>query len=137
MKLTLTIESQDPTELARVALALGGANLAMAEGADKPPKAPRPTPIPTPATREEKPTRAGAAPTEAAVPTEDQLTAAANSAVAKLGTGGPAQIKAFISAKFTKADGAPGGLKSTAEPQRGALLAALNEIVRTGTVPAV
>lgn len=136
MKLTLTIESQDPTELARVALALGGANLATPEG-DKPPKAPRPTPIPTPATREEKPTRAGAAPTEAAVPTEDQLTTAANSAVAKLGTGGPAQIKAFISAKFTKADGAPGGLKSTAEPQRGALLAALNEIVRTGTVPAV
>lgn len=64
----------------------------------------------------------------APVPTEDQLVAAANSAVVAVGASGAARVKAFVAANFQKEDGSPGTLKGVKDSQKAALLAGLQRI---------
>jgi len=155
MKLTLTIETQDPAELARVAQALNGIDTGPQQGATRsftpdpevvayvrPKKA---APAPTAAAQEPKttapvttatpyPDEAPAANTPSEPPTPAALNTAVNAACARLGNGGPAKVKAYIAANFTKPDGTPGGLMSTSDAQKSKLLAALNQIA-DGTLP--
>ena len=60
------------------------------------------------------------------VPDEAALTAAANSAIAKLGAGAQAKIKAYIAENFRKDDGSPAGLRTVLPEHRAILLADLN-----------
>jgi hypothetical protein len=64
----------------------------------------------------------------APVPTEDQLVAAANSAVVAVGASGAARVKAFVAGNFQKEDGSPGTLKGVKDSQKAALLAGLQRI---------
>lgn len=64
----------------------------------------------------------------APVPTDDQLVAAANSAVVAVGASGAARVKAFVAANFQKEDGSPGTLKGVKDSQKAALLAGLQRI---------
>jgi hypothetical protein len=142
MKLTLTIETQDPAELARVAQALNGVDIGPQETqATKPrPSKAAASPAPVAETKAQQTTAAVSveqAPTADASsepPTPAALNTAVNAACARLGNGGPAKVKAYIAANFTKPDGTPGGLMSTADAQKSKLLAALNQIA-AGTLP--
>lgn len=64
----------------------------------------------------------------APVPTEDQLVAAANSAVVAVGASGAARVKAFVASNFQKEDGSPGTLKGVKDSQKAALLVGLQRI---------
>jgi len=144
MKITLNIETNDPADLSRIAAALNGE--AVTVTTTKPATtrstkaAESPTPAPAAATTAAAPVQTGASasaetatasPSEqAAVPTEADLIAAGNAAVAKVGNGGPDKVKKYIAEKFQKADGSPGTLKLTAENQRAKLLADLQAIGR-------
>lgn len=64
----------------------------------------------------------------APVPTDDQLVAAANSAVVAVGASGAARVKAFVASNFQKEDGSPGTLKGVKDSQKAALLAGLQRI---------
>lgn len=147
MKITLNIETNDPADLSRIAAALNGE--AVTVTTTKPATArttkAAETPTPTQAAQSAD-TSAATAPTgasasaatvtaspseqPAAVPTEADLIAAGNAAVAKVGNGGPDKVKKYIAEHFHKADGSPGTLKLTAEPQRAKLLADLQAIGR-------
>lgn len=154
MKITVNIETNDPSDLIRVANALAGVMPDPSTGAAEKPKsnrttarndaaaqattatsAPATTPVNTSSSFDSGPTATTAAsPTDptppAAIVTEADLTAAANAAAAKLGGQGPAKIKAWIAASFQKADGSPGTLKLTRADQQAALLAGLQEIAQ-------
>lgn len=144
MKITINIETQDPTDLGRISAALSGvpfgnvsvtnseavaaAKSARAvKAADAPvakvEQAPQAEAAPAPA-------HAEAAPAVNDVPTEADIVAAANAAVAALGAGGPDKVKKYIAENFTKADGSPGTLKLTDERQRAELLSAMQKIGR-------
>ncbi len=64
----------------------------------------------------------------APIPTDDQLVAAANSAVVAAGASGAARVKAFVAANFQKEDGSPGTLKGVKDSQKAALLTGLQRI---------
>lgn len=143
MKIILNIETNDPADLSRIAAALNGeavtvtttkpATTRSTKAAESPTPAPAAAttaaPVQTGASASAK--TATASPSEqAAVPTEADLIAAGNAAVAKVGNGGPDKVKKYIAEKFQKADGSPGTLKLTAENQRAKLLADLQAIGR-------
>lgn len=140
MKITLNIETNDPADLERIAAALAGKDVAVTatRPASKPATAAKADPAPSNAVQPpanvvpEATPQAGAtqSPSDQPVPSEAELIAAANAAVAKVGNGGPAKIKDYVAANYTKADGSPGTLKLTAENQRAALLDALMKIGR-------
>ncbi len=101
---------------------------------------PAPAAVPTPsappkAKAEKKETPAAPEPAPAAitagapsdyVPTEAELSTAANSAIDKLGAGAQARVKEYIAATFQKDDGSPAGLRTVRADQRARLLADLN-----------
>ena len=136
MKIILNIETNDPADLERIAAALAGREVTVAGGK---PTTPRKTEAATVAG-----TTTGAALTgasvlaatavashsESAVPSDQELVAAANVSAGKLGVGGPDKLKSYIAANFKKADGSPGTLKMTAEGDRARLLDALQKIGR-------
>lgn len=138
MKIVLSIESTDPQDLVRVANALAGNNITLtstapsAEPAAKAEPKPRVTKAelvaeaPKAATVETAP--AIDQPRVAETPTVATITAAANAAVAKMGPSGASKIKAWIAETFTQPNGQPGTLMLTAEDQRYALLAGLQEL---------
>lgn len=142
MKITLNIETNDPADLSRIAAALSGEAVTVtttkpaatrasgksetaANAATGPSSGQASAPAAT-----SQPSDNGPSATTAAVPTEDDLVAAGNAAVAKVGVGGPDKVKKYIAGHFQKADGSPGTLKLTAEPQRAKLLADLQAIGR-------
>lgn len=131
MKITLNIETTDPADLERVAAALSGKSVTVtatkpaAKAAET--KAAE-TKAPDTAAQQQQQTQQ--ADTGAAVPSDADLVAAANAAVAKVGAGGADKVKTYIANNFTKADGSPGSLKATAEGQRAKLLADLQKIGR-------
>lgn len=139
MKITLNIETNDPADLERIAAALAGNGVAVTTG--KPATTTRKTETPSTASATAA-TQSQAAATETvqtatspsdaggAVPSDQELIAAANVATGKVGVGGPDKVKSYIAANFKKADGSPATLKMTAEGQRGALLDALQKIGR-------
>ena len=144
MKITLNIETNDPADLERVAAALAGKDVAVTTSG-KPATAARTTKADTPASSTastaqtaaaaQSGTQAATSPdatslSEAAVPSNDDLVAAANAATAKIGVGGPDKVKTYIAANFKKADGSHGTLKTTAEGERTKLLLALQQIGR-------
>lgn len=141
MKITLNIETNDPADLSRIAAALNGEAVTTTKPATARTTKAAETPVPT----QSQPQTSATAATErapdttqppasaeqpAAVPTEADLIAAGNAAVAKVGNGGPDKVKKYIAEHFQKADGSPGTLKLTAEPQRAKLLADLQAIGR-------
>lgn len=144
MKITLNIETNDPADLSRIAAALNGEAVTVtttkpaastsgksgksetsASAATGPSSGQASTPAAT-----SQPSDNGPSATTAAVPTEADLIAAGNAAVAKVGVGGPDKVKKYIAEHFQKADGSPGTLKLTAENQRAKLLADLQAIGR-------
>lgn len=142
MKITLNIETNDPADLSRIAAALSGEAVTVtttkpattrasgksetaASAATGPSSGQASTPAAT-----SQPSDNGPSATTAAVPTEADLIAAGNAAVAKVGVGGPDKVKKYIAEHFQKADGSPGTLKLTAENQRAKLLADLQAIGR-------
>lgn len=151
MKITLNIETNDPADLSRLAAALNGEPMTVTT--TKPATA-RTTGKPaetaanagTAASSDQASSQAAtsqnsasgpsattaASPSEQAapVPSEADLIAAGNAAVAKVGVGGPDKVKKYIAEHFQKADGSPGTLKLTAENQRAKLLADLQAIGR-------
>lgn len=141
MKITLNIETNDPADLERIAAALAGNDVAVT-AKPAPAKAAAAAKAETPSAAAQAPASAAPAstpaleqpaatsPSDQPVPSEAELIAAANAAVAKVGNGGPAKIKDYVAANYTKADGSPGTLKLTAENQRAALLDALMKIGR-------
>ena len=143
MKIILNIETNDPADLSRIAAALNGEAVTVTTAKPATTRSTKaaesPTPAPAAATTA-APVQTGASasaetatasPSEqAAVPTEADLIAAGNAAVAKVGNGGPDKVKKYIAEKFQKADGSPGTLKLTAENQRADLLADLQAIGR-------
>jgi hypothetical protein len=136
MKLTLTIETQDPAELARVAQALNGIDTGPQETQAAKPRPSKAAASPVPVAETKTPQTTVAAPTadvSSEPPTPAALNTSVNAACSRLGNGGPAKVKAYIAANFTKPDGTPGGLVSTADAQKPALLKALNEIA-AGTI---
>lgn len=141
MKITLNIETNDPADLERIAAALAGKEVAVTTG--KPAAARAQTPKTdtaaaasaaqnTAQTAGEATPAASAttSPSEGAVPSDQELVAAANVAAGKLGVGGPDKLKNYIAANFKKADGSPGTLKMTAEGDRARLLDTLGKIGR-------
>ncbi len=142
MKIILNIETNDPADLSRIAAALSGEAVTVtttkpaatrasgkSETAASAATGPSSGQASTPATASQ-PSDSGPSATTAAVPTEADLIAAGNAAVAKVGVGGPDKVKKYIAENFQKADGSPGTLKLTAENQRAKLLAALQSIGR-------
>lgn len=152
MKITLNIETNDPADLSRIAAALNGEAVTVtttkpaASTSGKSGKSETSASAATaassgqasPQVATSQPSDNGpsattaASPSEqtAAVPTEADLIAAGNAAVAKVGVGGPDKVKKYIAEHFQKADGSPGTLKLTAENQRAKLLADLQAIGR-------
>ncbi len=155
MKITLNIETQDPSDLARIAAALTGTAAVVTQDAtpkaapkakvEKAPENPTPSTASTQTdTASTQTVTAGASTSQDAAPasvtqkspsdaapatvSENDLIAAANQAIANLGADGAMKVKNYISANFKRADGTPGSLKTTAEDQRPALLAALQKI---------
>lgn len=148
MKITLNIETNDPADLSRIAAALNGEAVTVtttkpaAARTHKAAEAPAPTQpqaqTSAPAATEHAPDTIqppASAEQPAAVPTEADLIAAGNAAVAKVGNGGPDKVKKYIAEHFQKADGSPGTLKLTAENQRAKLLADLQAIGRGEITP--
>lgn len=140
MKITLNIETNDPADLERIAAALAGKEVAVTTG--KPAAAAKKdTAAASTASNAQSAaaTQAGTSattspdatpPSEGAVPSDQELVAAANVAAGKLGVGGPDKLKNYIAANFKKADGSPGTLKMTAEGDRARLLDTLGKIGR-------
>lgn len=140
MKITLNIETNDPADLERIAAALAGKSVTVTEG----------KPAATRQAKTETAPSAGAAQASqsaqaqsgaasaasgsdqggAAVPSDADLIAAANTATGKVGNGGPDKVKTYIANNFKKADGSPGTLKTTAEGDRARLLSDLQKIGR-------
>jgi len=135
MKIILNIETNDPADLSRIAAALNGEAVTVTTTkpattrSTKAAESPTPAPVQTGASASAG-TAAASLSEQAAVPTEADLIAAGNAAVAKVGNGGPDKVKKYIAEKFQKADGSPGTLKLTAENQRAKLLADLQAIGR-------
>lgn len=150
MKIILNIETNDPADLNRIAAALNGEAVTVtttrpattrtsgksetaASAATGPSSGQASTPAATSQPSDNGPSATTAAsPSEqtAPVPSEADLIAAGNAAVAKVGVGGPDKVKKYIAEHFQKADGSPGTLKLTAENQRAKLLADLQAIGR-------
>lgn len=150
MKIILNIETNDPADLSRIAAALNGEAVTVtttkpattrasgksetaASAATGPSSGRASTPAATSQPSDNGPSATTAAsPSEqtAPVPSEADLIAAGNAAVAKVGVGGPDKVKKYIAEHFQKADGSPGTLKLTAENQRAKLLADLQAIGR-------
>jgi hypothetical protein len=146
MKIILNIETNDPADLSRIAAALNGEAVTVTTTKPATARTTKAAEVPTPTqvaqsadtsvatARVSAPASAAvtAPPSEqpAAVPTEADLIAAGNAAVSKVGNGGPDKVKKYIAEHFQKADGSPGTLKLTAEPQRAKLLADLQAIGR-------
>lgn len=160
MKITLNIETNDPADLSRIAAALNGEAVTVTTTRPAAPRTTKAAENPTPASSalagagtahsqtasadtaapSNTQSASGAAVTSPqtvstgaatdTVPTEADLIAAGNAAVAKVGNGGPDKVKRYIAEHFQKADGSPGTLKLTAEPQRAKLLANLQAIGR-------
>lgn len=135
MKITLNIETNDPADLERIAAALAGKSVTVTEG--KPAAAPKKTETvssagSTVSKPAQEPSAAAAATSgsDAAVPSDADLIAAANAATGKVGNGGPDKVKTYIANNFKKADGSPGTLKTTAEGDRARLLSDLQKIGR-------
>ncbi len=148
MKITLNIETNDPADLSRIAAALSGEAVTVtttkpaASTSGKSGKSETSASAATAASSgQASPQVATPQPSDngpeqtAAVPTEADLIAAGNAAVAKVGVGGPDKVKKYIAEHFQKADGSPGTLKLTAEPQRAKLLADLQAIGRGEITP--
>ena len=139
MKITLNIETNDPADLERIAAALAGKEVAVTTGkpaaaakkdaASSVTAASSAAPEKSPGATAEH-TATAASPSEGAVPSDQDLVAAANVATGKVGVGGPDKVKTYIAANFKKADGSPGTLKTTAEGERARLLEALQKIGR-------
>lgn len=145
MKITLNIETNDPADLERIAAALAGKEVAAptGKGATKAAAAASGTAASSgqaasqaggpPASVSGQTATTAASPSDhsdAAVPSDADLIAAANVATAKVGVGGPDKVKAYIAKNFKKADGSPGTLKLTAEGDRARLLSDLQKIGR-------
>lgn len=150
MKIILNIETNDPADLSRIAAALNGEAVTVtttkpattrasgksetaASAATGPSSGQASTPAATSQPSDNGPsaTTAASPPEQAApVPSEADLIAAGNAAVAKVGVGGPDKVKKYIAEHFQKADGSPGTLKLTAEHRRAKLLADLQAIGR-------
>lgn len=143
MKITLNIETNDPADLSRIAAALSGEAVTVTTTKPATTRSAKAAESPTPssaAATTAAPVQTGASASaetataslseQAAVPTEADLIAAGNAAVAKVGVGGPDKVKKYIAGRFQKADGSPGTLKLTAENQRAKLLADLQAIGR-------
>ena len=141
----LTIETENPAEIAHILAALSGSAPAAPAAAAAPKakaekkEAPAPEPV-APATVQSsapastqasgaQPSGTGQTATTGAspsdVPDEATLTAAANAAIGKLGPGAQAKIKDHIAHNYTKDDGSPAGLRTVRVDQRAALLADL------------
>jgi len=138
MKITLNIETNDPADLERIAAALAGKEVAVTTGKPAAAKtqtasaatASKAASDPAPAQTETAGVQAAPADAGGAVPSDQELVAAANVAAGKLGVGGPDKLKNYIAANFKKADGSPGTLKMTAESDRARLLDTLGKIGR-------
>lgn len=142
MKITLNIETNDPADLERIAAALAGKSVTVTEGkpataaAKKIETAAQSTATAAQAgqTEQSKASLAAASSSSdaggAAVPSDADLIAAANTATGKVGNGGPDKVKTYIANNFKKADGSPGTLKTTAEGDRARLLSDLQKIGR-------
>ncbi|MBK9156765.1 MAG: hypothetical protein IPM11_01315 [Micropruina sp.] len=148
MKLTLNIETTDTAALARVVAALNGEvapepvakPASRAAGKPKEPAASSGTAASSAqgSTQADASTSSAsgqsattaASPSEQPVPSDAELVAAANAAVAKLGVSGPQKLKDYIAANFRKTDGSPGTLMSTAADQRSNLLTDLQRVGR-------
>lgn len=137
MKIALNIETNDPADLSRIAAALNGEAVTVTTTKPATARTTKAAETPAPAQPQAQPSATAAterapasAEQPAAVPTEADLIAAGNAAVAKVGNGGPDKVKKYIAEHFQKADGSPGTLKLTAEPQRAKLLADLQAIGR-------
>jgi len=145
MKITLNIETNDPADLERIAAALAGKEVAVTTGKPATPKKTETaaasgtaassagashTDAGTQTSASGQTATTTASPSEGAVPSDQDLVAAANVATGKLGAGGPDKVKTYIAANFKKADGSPGTLKTTAEGDRARLLDALQKIGR-------
>lgn len=143
MKITLNIETNDPADLERIAAALAGKSVTVTEG--KPAAARTKTDASAGASGAAQSgttaSASGPAPSSnattspsdaggAAVPSDADLIAAANTATGKVGNGGPDKVKTYIANNFKKADGSPGTLKTTAEGDRARLLSDLQKIGR-------
>lgn len=149
MKIILNIETNDPADLSRIAAALSGEavtvtttkpaatrasgkseNAVSAATGPTSGQASAPAATSQPSDNGPSATNTASPSEQAAVPSEADLIAAGNAAVAKVGVGGPDKVKKYIAEKFQKADGSPGTLKLTAENQRAKLLADLQAIGR-------
>ena len=138
MNYTLTINSQDPAYLCRVAAALSGTaepkTLVKApptkEVAAQPDTAATATAVPT-ATTAAPPSEAAAAD----IPSDKQVMDAANAAVAKTGAGGQNKVKEWIAKNFQQKDGSPAGLKSIRDEQKAAMVMGLNSIAAGALAP--
>lgn len=141
MKIILNIETNDPADLSRIAAALNGEAVTVTTTKPATARTTKATETPAPTQPQTSATAAterapdttqppATAEQPAAVPAEADLIAAGNAAVAKVGNGGPDKVKKYIAEHFQKADGSPGTLKLTAEPQRAKLLADLQAIGR-------
>lgn len=143
MNMSITIQTEDPEAMQRVLAALAGVPAAVPAPLANPPKAPKaekqkeaPAPeqpvaaapvaaapsatLPAPAVQD-----APASAHSDYVPDEAELTAAANSAIAKLGAGAQAKVKEYIAKTFQKEDGTAAGLRTVRADQRAQLLADL------------
>lgn len=147
MKITLSIECLNADELAAIAGALRTLQDDHAQDALAPePKARAKAKTVKPETVKPE-TTCDAAPEATAVgetvgetveepePTESDIMDAANRAVPAVGMGGPAKVQAYIAKHFTKPDGSPGTLKTTAPGQRARLLRELSGIAAGKITP--
>ena len=144
MKITLNIETNDPADLERIAAALAGKEVAVTTGkpaATRQAKTDASAGASGAAQSGTTASASGPAPSSnattspsdqggAAVPSDADLIAAANTATGKVGNGGPDKVKTYIANNFKKADGSPGTLKTTAEGDRARLLSDLQKIGR-------
>lgn len=139
MKITLNIETNDPADLERIAAALAGKEVAVTTGKPAATKAAKTETAPSAgaaqasqSAQDQSAAASAASGSDAggAVPSDQELVAAANVAAGKLGVGGPDKLKNYIAANFKKADGSPGTLKMTAEGDRARLLDTLGKIGR-------
>lgn len=141
MKITLNIETNDPADLERIAAALAGKEVAVTAGKPAATTAKKDTAAASTASAAQSgaaaqvgtsaaTSNAATSHSNAAVPSDADLIAAANTATGKVGNGGPDKVKTYIANNFKKADGSPGTLKMTAEGDRARLLSDLQKIGR-------
>lgn len=148
MKITLNIETDEPADLHRIVSALAGEPVAVTVTKPAARTTGKSNEAPTSANAAIAATSAHASATAAtmqstdtgpsanvASPTDADMIAAANAAVAKLGVSGPATVKKYIAEKFPQPDGSPGTLLKISAERRPALIAALQSISRGELVP--